>query len=87
MVKLLRQARSWWQELCSDGLTASELANRHGVSKSYVSRVIRTNFLAPHIVQAIQSGEQPAAFDARAMLGLHTLPLSWAEQKQRLHIP
>ncbi|MGX7895988.1 recombinase family protein [Tsuneonella sp. HG222] len=86
LIKLLRQARSWWQEMCDDGLSASELADRRGVNKSYVSRVIRINFLAPQIVESILAGDHPAGLDARAMLGMHALPLNWATQMQSLNV-
>ena len=72
--------------MCDDGLSASELADRHGVNKSYVSRVIRINFLAPQNVETILAGDQPAGLDARAMLGMHALPLSWATQMQSLNV-
>jgi DNA invertase Pin-like site-specific DNA recombinase len=83
LVKLMRQARIWWREMSDEGLSALELARRHGVNDSYVSRVVRINFLAPSIVEAILAGEQPAALDARAML--RDLPLSWVAQKQGFH--
>ena len=86
LIKLLHLARSWWKELASGGITAAELARRDGVNKSYVSRVVRLNFLAPEIVEAILAGTQPAALDAKTMLGLHDLPLSWSEQKQKLQM-
>ena len=75
-----------WDELCRDGLSASELADRHGIHKSYASRILRINFLAPEIVEAILSGRQPAAIDARALLGLQDLPLSWTAQKLALNV-
>ena len=86
LAKLLQLARTWWTEMLEDNLTAAALASRHALNKSYVSRVIRLNFLAPGIVEAILSGQQPAALDAGSLLALYDLPCSWAEQKVRLHI-
>jgi len=53
LVKLLHTARSWWQELCQEQLTASELASRKGINKSYLSRVIRLASLSPEIIDAV----------------------------------
>ncbi len=50
------------------------------------SRLIRLNFLAPGIIEAIASGTQPAAVDAQALLDLHDLQLEWSEQKKLLDI-
>ena len=84
LIKLLHQARVWWQEMCTDGLSATQLGERHGINKSYVSRVVRVNFLAPRIVDAILAGNQPASLDARGLLGLHMLPLKWEAQAEQL---
>jgi len=86
LAKLLQLARSWWTEMLEHSLTAAALASRRGLNKSYVSRVIRLNFLAPDIVEAILRGEQPASLDAKTLVGLHDLSLCWAEQKRQLHL-
>lgn len=86
LVRLLSKARSWWGELVENDLTASDLARRHGVTPSYVSRIIRLNFLALGIIETILAGEQPATLDARTLLALHDLPLDWSGQKRELHI-
>ena len=65
-------------------LSASELALRHRVDKTYVSRVLRLGFLSPKITQRILAGEQPPALNARRLLGLRSIPLSWAEQEELL---
>ena len=86
LIKLLSLARTWWEELAEGKVRAAELASREQVTKSYVSRVVRLNFLAPRIVEAILAGGQPDALNAKTLLGLHDLPLSWSEQKRRLHL-
>ena len=64
------------------GLTCRALAREHGVTSSYASRVIRLNFLAPDIVEAIIAGTQPVQLDAKTLLGMHEMPLGWTEQKR-----
>ena len=82
LVRLLGKARVWWNEMLEHGLTISELSRRCGVTPSYASRVVRLAFLAPELVEAILSGNQPAELDAARLLTLGALPLGWAEQKQ-----
>jgi hypothetical protein len=41
-------------------------------------------FLAPDIVEAILEGRQPIELTAARMMRIRDLPLSWAEQRQRL---
>ena len=65
---------------------SSQLGAHHGVTKTYVSRVIRLNFLAPQIVESIIAGTQPVALDAKRLLALHDLPLAWSEQGSALHL-
>ncbi len=84
LLRLINRARSWWKEMTSDGLTPAALAREHGVTSSYVSRLIRLNFLAPDIVDHIISGTQPALLDAKTLLGRHDLPLDWNEQRNLL---
>lgn len=70
-----------------DALAASEapsltaFAERHQVSKSYVTRVVRLAYLAPPIVAAILDGRQPVGLTAKRLLQDTRLPFSWTEQQ------
>jgi hypothetical protein len=81
-IRLLGLGRSWWLQMQEEDLSVSELAHRHKVDKSYVTRAVRLNFLAPNLVEQILSGEQPAALNAKRLLGLRALPLSCEAQQQ-----
>jgi hypothetical protein len=50
------------------------------VTRSYVSRVVRLNFLAPGIMDAILAGKQPAYLSAKALLAMPSVAANWAEQ-------
>jgi len=86
LVRLLAKSRSWWRELVDEQLTVSKLAARHKVTTSYTSRLVRLNFLAPELVEAILAGEQRPGIDATTLLNLSDMPLSWSEQKRDLAI-
>jgi len=83
IVRLVQLAQRWWKEMQDDELSVTEIASRHGVDRVYVSRVIRLAFLAPKIGEQIVAGEQAPDLDARTLLRLHSLPLSWEEQERR----
>ena len=54
-----------------------------GVNDSWMSRVLRMNFLSPRIVDAILSGTQPVTLTA-AWLRRSDLPLDWEQQWETL---
>jgi hypothetical protein len=70
--------------MLEDNLSVSELAQRHGVDKSYVSRVIRLRFLSPKLVEQILAGEQLPSLNARRLLALREVPLDWRAQEGEL---
>lgn len=51
-------------------------------AESYVSQVLRLTLLAPHIVEAILDGRQPAELQVDDLLT--GFPLEWEEQHSRL---
>lgn len=87
LTRLMHLAHVWWAEMQDQGLSATELGRRHSVDKTYVSRVVRLSFLSPNIIQRILAGEQPAALNARRLLGLRSIPLNWDEQEKLLLSP
>lgn len=64
LVKLLVLARRWWARLATAEIDIATLARAEGVNDSWVSWVVRLNFLAPQIVDAILAGTQPATLNA-----------------------
>jgi hypothetical protein len=83
LVKAL--ARAWrWQRMLDDGIHASvsEIAVAEGISKSYISRILRLALLAPDIVEAILSGETGQALTLERLERL--MPASWGDQRRDL---
>jgi DNA invertase Pin-like site-specific DNA recombinase len=85
LVALLRKARTWWLQLQSGEIDITTIARNEKVNDSWVSRMVRLNFLAPAIVDAILAGTQPTTLSA-ASLRSADLPISWDEQKALLRI-
>jgi len=71
-----------WQQMLDAGKVASvtELADRLEVDRSYVSRIMRLNLLAPDIVEAILVGREPSGPSPAKLT--QTIPVLWHEQRE-----
>jgi hypothetical protein len=85
LIALLRKARTWGLKLQSGEIDIATIARNEQVNDSWVSRMVRLNFLAPAIVDAILAGTQPTTITA-ATLRSAELPISWEEQKALFRI-
>ena len=79
LVKALARAFRWKRMLESgEFATIAELAEREGIAKPYLSRVLRITLLAPHIVEGILDGTQgPEVMLAQLM---EPIPAFWPDQ-------
>lgn len=85
MVKLLGRAHDWFNRLAAGKAeSVAEIARDEGLTRSYVTRVLRLAFLAPDIVEAILSGSQPPDLSAERLVRHSRLPLAWEDQRQIL---
>jgi site-specific DNA recombinase len=87
MIKLLGRAQRLREVLiASDAGSLSIFAKREGVSKSYITRLVRLTYLAPSIVSAILDGSQPDGLTASRLMQDTRLPLDWREQERLLRL-
>jgi hypothetical protein len=80
LVKAL--ARAWrWQRMLDEGVytSVSEIGDAEGISKSYVSRILRLALLAPDIVETILVGSADQSLMLQRLE--RPLPASWDEQR------
>jgi hypothetical protein len=83
LVKAL--ARAWrWQRMLDEGAYSSvgDIGEAEGISKSYVSRILRLALLAPDIVEAIVEGRADHTLFLESLE--RPLPGDWAEQRGRI---
>ena len=83
LVKAL--ARAWrWQRMLDVGIytSVSEIGEAEGISKSYISRVLRLALLAPDVVEAVLGGRAGDPFILENLE--RALPASWEAQRDRL---
>jgi len=73
-----------WQEMIETGQAESnsDLARKLKLDQSYIARTIRLASLAPDIVEAILTGQEPDGLSLRSLRS--DLPLAWDEQRQLL---
>jgi len=65
----------------SGSSSLEEIASSQNLTPSYVARLMRLNFLAPDIVEAVFAGRQPAELSANKLMKDTRFPLSWREQR------
>ena len=71
-----------WLALIIDGKTFTEIAEADGVSKRRVQDVVDLATLAPDILDAIASGEQPDGLTTDHLIK-SGVPSSWADQREQ----
>jgi site-specific DNA recombinase len=83
---LVVRAHSWWNTLAEGELDVTALGEREGISRSYITRVLRAAFLSPAVTEAILDGRQHAAMIAGDLRTKDIIPAHWDAQA-RLFLP
>ena len=85
MVKVIARGLRW-HRLLSEGVynTIEDLSTAEKINPSYVSRVTRTAFLAPAIVEAIMEGRHPAHLTMKDLL--EPFPAEWGRQNAHFRV-
>ena len=79
-----RRGRAWLDELVTGrALSLQALAERDGITRRYIRRLVGLSFLSPELVEAILQGRQPVSLTATRLTQLD-LPLDWTEQRKLL---
>jgi site-specific DNA recombinase len=84
--RLLVRAHAWWQELSAGQIDPTALAEREGVTVSWVIRVVRLAFLSPRVVEGILAGRLRPGLDSTDLLKADTISPDWEVQEKRLLI-
>jgi hypothetical protein len=84
LIKAIARGRAWFAELATGrARSLQELAQRDGISRRYIRRLIGLAFLSPRLVEASLQGRQPVELTATRLTELD-LPLDWTEQHRLL---
>ncbi len=86
LVAAMVRAFEWKEDLMAGRIsTLKALAQREGLARSYVMRVLRLSFLAPDLIKAILNGQQPPEFTLEPFR--HPIPLVWTVQRKFFGFP
>src|SRR3984893_8813678 len=84
MIKAIARGRAWIEDLgAGRARSLRELAERDGITRRYVRRLVDLAFLSPELVEVILQGRQPVKLTATRLIELD-LPLDWTEQRSLL---
>jgi hypothetical protein len=84
LIKAIARGRAWFEELAAGrARSLRELAERDGITRRYVRRLVDLAFLCPELVEAILQGRQPVELTATRLTELD-LPLDWTDQRRLL---
>src|ERR1700738_368867 len=84
LIKAIARGGAWFDELAAARARAlRELAERDGITRRYVRRLVDLAFLSPELVEAILQGRQPIELTATRLTELD-LPLDCADQRSLL---
>jgi len=84
LIKAIARGRAWFDELATGrALSLQALAERDGITRRYIRRLVGLAFLSPELVEAILQGRQPVELTATRLIALD-LPLDWTEQRRLL---
>jgi hypothetical protein len=84
LIKAIARGRAWFEELATGrARSLQELAQRDGITRRYIRRLIGLAFLSPQLVEAILQGRQPVELTVTRLIELD-LPLDWTEQHRLL---
>jgi hypothetical protein len=81
LIRALARAHRW-KRMLEEGRCQStvEIADAEGITRSFVSRLLRLTLLAPDIVEVIIDGRQPKGMQLEELT--KTLPSRWEEQRK-----
>jgi ParB-like chromosome segregation protein Spo0J len=84
LVKAIARGHAWFEELATGRVRSlEELAQRDGITRRYIRRLVDLAFLSPQLVEAILQGRQSVELTAARLTALE-LPLDWTEQHRLL---
>ena len=85
LIQTLAQAHQWLEQLLSGEVSSlRRIAAAVGKSERYVSKVIRTAFIAPDLLEAVLEGRLPTQLTLAELT--KDLPWDWNEQRRRFAV-
>src|SRR5205807_6131347 len=84
LIKAIARGRAWFEELAAGrARSLRELAERDGITRRYVRRLVDLAFLSPELVEMILQGRQPVKLTATRLIDPDR-PSDWTDQRSLL---
>jgi len=85
LIKAVARAHDWFEQLATGEVrNVLDIAKEEGLTRPYVSRVMKLAFLAPELVEAILDGGQPADLTVDEITLGEAVPAQWEKQAEAL---
>lgn len=82
LIEAIAKAHRWQRQLeAGEYAGINDLAQRLGVDRTYVGRILRLTTLAPDIIEAILQGNEPDGISLEKLR--KKLPVLWEAQRER----
>jgi site-specific DNA recombinase len=79
LVKVVARSQDWYQRIVTGEIsTIGQIAQKSGLTKRYIRRVLQCANLSPQIVEGLLTGKHPPNVTVKEIL--HSVPLDWREQ-------
>jgi site-specific DNA recombinase len=83
LVKAIARAHSWYKRIAAGEVTSiDELAQKSGLTRRYVRRILQFGYLSPQITEAVLTGKHRPNLTLKEFL--RGVPLDWREQETRV---
>ena len=81
LIQAVAKAHLWWEWIKLGKIESlAGIAQREGIDKAKVTRLLRLAFLSPQTLRQVLDGKQPVGATVRMLTRVHNLPTSWHEQ-------
>ena len=83
LVKAVTRAHGWYERIVAGEVaTIGQLAQKSGLTRRYVRRILQCAHVSPQITEALLTGKHRTDLTVREIQ--RSLPLSWREQEKRI---
>ncbi|MEZ5792840.1 MAG: recombinase family protein [Nitratireductor sp.] len=83
LVRAIARAQQWFRQLMSGNVASiSDLAKREQTNRAFVSQQLPLAFLAPDLLLAIETGNQPSGLTVGDLASIATRYGNWDEQRK-----